>query len=208
MNDKSANEHLMEIVGLTHRMVALADEADLQREDDGCGIVFGALRDAGYGIRKLAQKELVKHKERRAPRACRREAACGASVESRRPKVVIAEDEPDIRRFLTAWFEDRGFRTVPARDGMEAVQFAVTERPDLMTLDVSMPLKSGMSVYQDMKGDPSLCGIPVIVITGVGDVFKEFIEARRNIPPPEGFLGKPINLDELSGLVSGLMKTA
>ena len=56
------NENLTKLVRITREMLALADEGDLDRNDDSCGILYGILRDTGYRLRKLAEEECEKHK--------------------------------------------------------------------------------------------------------------------------------------------------
>jgi CheY-like chemotaxis protein len=60
-----------------------------------------------------------------------------------------------------------------------------------------MPEKSGVGVYRKLREDEGLRDIPVIIITGVSDDFKHFISTRRQVPPPEGYLSKPVEPDQL-----------
>lgn len=73
--------------------------------------------------------------------------------------------------------------------------------PDLITLDISMPGKSGVKFYRDMKVDDRWKHIPIIIITGVSEDFKKFISSRQQVPPPEGYLSKPIEKEEILALV-------
>jgi hypothetical protein len=59
---KAFNENLLKTIRLTREMLALADEGDLERNDDSCGIIYGVLRDTAYRLRKLAQEECERHK--------------------------------------------------------------------------------------------------------------------------------------------------
>ncbi len=61
---KASNENLLRVMRLTRDMLALADEGDRDREDADCGILYGVLRDTGYRLRKLAEKEIEKHKQK------------------------------------------------------------------------------------------------------------------------------------------------
>jgi len=65
MPDPRTNKNLSKVVELCKRMLELADHGDRHREDAGCGVVFGTLRDDAYKIMKLAEKELLKHNHRR-----------------------------------------------------------------------------------------------------------------------------------------------
>ena len=69
------------------------------------------------------------------------------------------------------------------------------ERPDLVTLDITMPEKSGVAVYRKLKEDERFKQVPVIIITGVSDDFKKFISTRSQVPPPEGYISKPVDAD-------------
>jgi len=119
--------------------------------------------------------------------------------------VLVVDDDPDARDFFVTVLEDNGYATVSARDGNEALDRIGEGRPDLVTLDISMPEKSGVGVYRKLKEDEALRSIPVIIITGVSDDFKQFISTRRQVPPPEGYLSKPVEPDELVEMVRGLV---
>lgn len=56
------NENLLKTIRLTREMLALADEGDMERTDDSCGIIYGILRDAAYRLRKLAEQECENHR--------------------------------------------------------------------------------------------------------------------------------------------------
>jgi len=73
--------------------------------------------------------------------------------------------------------------------------------PDLITLDISMPGKSGVKFYREMKVDDRWKHIPIIIITGVSEDFKKFSSSRQQVPPPEGYLSKPIEKEEILALV-------
>ena len=120
--------------------------------------------------------------------------------------VLVVDDDPDARDFFITVLEDHGYETVFARDGNEALDRIQERLPDLITLDVTMPEKSGVGVYRKLKETEEWVDIPVIIITGVSDDFKHFISSRRSVPPPKGYLSKPIEPEELIGLVEKLLK--
>lgn len=119
--------------------------------------------------------------------------------------ILVVDDEPDTRTYLTTVLEDNGFATVAAADGTEALKKVEESRPDLIALDISMPEKSGVAVYRTLKEDDDLKSIPVIIITGVSDDFEKFISTRRQVPPPEGYISKPVDVEELLGKVNDLL---
>jgi CheY-like chemotaxis protein len=111
--------------------------------------------------------------------------------------VLVVDDDPDARDFFITVLEDNGYATVSARDGNEALDRLGEGIPDLVTLDITMPEKSGVGVYRKLREEKSYEGIPVIIITGVSDDFKQFISTRRQVPPPNGYLSKPVEPDQL-----------
>jgi len=119
--------------------------------------------------------------------------------------ILVVDDDPDARDFFITVLEDHGYATVFARDGNEALQRLVEGKPDLVTLDITMPEKSGVGVYRKLKEDAGLSDIPVIIITGVSDDFKQFISTRRKVPPPDGYLSKPVEPEQLVSLVGKLL---
>ncbi len=125
--------------------------------------------------------------------------------------VLVVEDNPDERSYLTTLLEDSGYRVVSAQDGEEALGMVREEVPDLVTLDMSMPKKSGLRFYRELKEDAGLASTPVVVVTAVtgfaGDPegFRNFLNTREQVTPPEGFVAKPIDKGELLEALSGLL---
>ena len=120
-------------------------------------------------------------------------------------KVLVVDDDPDARDFFRTVMEDHGYVVTCAKDGNEALAQIKEGTPDLVTLDMSMPERSGVAVYRVLKDDPALAGVPVVIITGISDDFKQFISTRRQVPPPEGYLSKPVEAHELVELVERLL---
>jgi len=120
--------------------------------------------------------------------------------------ILVVDDDPDAVDFFVTVLEDNGYKTVSAREGNEALDRIREEIPDLVTLDVTMPEKSGVGVYRKLREEEAYLDIPVIIITGVSDDFKHFISSRRKVPPPNGYLSKPIEPEELVRLVGELVE--
>ncbi len=198
MSKQETDEILQRVIRMSHEMISLADLGDEQRRDARCGVLYGRLRDAGYDLRNIARKELDVHQlEGHA-------TELPATPRSRRV-VLIVDDESDIVTFLSTWFRDQGCRTVTAGNGFEAIELAIAQRPDLITLDMSMPEKSGVSTYRDLKGDKELSRIPVIILTGIGRGQQDFLRTRTPLPAPEGFVSKPIDMGLLEQTVGRLL---
>ena len=128
-------------------------------------------------------------------------------------KILVLDDEPDVVTYLVSLFEDNNYSVVSAVDGKEGMEKVKTEKPDLITLDISMPEKSGIRFYREMKADERLKMIPIVVVTGVsstqdggtGKDFERFLGTRKQVPPPDGFIMKPIDETELLGTVKKLL---
>jgi CheY-like chemotaxis protein len=118
--------------------------------------------------------------------------------------VLIVDDEEDIRDYLSSLLQDHGYDAVCAVDGEDAMEKVKASKPDLITLDISMPEKSGVKFYREMKGSDDWKDIPIIMVTGVTGEFKQFISSRRQVPPPEGYMAKPIDRDKIVEMVGTL----
>lgn len=131
--------------------------------------------------------------------------------EPTKKKILIVEDEPGLVTYLETLLQDNGYETASAADGQTAFEKVRSERPDLVTLDISIPQKSGVRFYRDLKEDSQLANIPVIVVTAVtgygGDPeeFRKFISTRKQMPPPEGFIAKPVDREELLNLIKKVL---
>ena len=122
-----------------------------------------------------------------------------------RKTVLVVDDEPDTLDYLTTVLEDHGYATLSAKDGNEAVAHLERHPPDLVTLDITMPEKSGVAVYRKLRSDDALKAVPVIIVTGISDDFEKFISSRRQVPPPDGYLHKPVEHATLLELVKELI---
>lgn len=80
-------------------------------------------------------------------------------------KILVADDRPDNITLLTRYLEYEGYEHIAARDGLETLDKVRAELPDLVLLDVNMPHKDGFAVLEEIRGDPSVQHIPVIILT-------------------------------------------
>lgn len=117
-------------------------------------------------------------------------------------KILVVDDEPDARAFICTVLEDNGATVLQASDGDEALKVARRERPDLVTLDITMPGKDGGEVFEEMRNDPELKHIPVCIISGHPELRR--LIYQRTVSPPDGYVDKPI--DE-KGLLLNVRKT-
>lgn len=82
-------------------------------------------------------------------------------------KILIVDDDPDLVEAVTIILESKKYDVVAAYGGIEGLEKAKTEEPDLIVLDVMMPDKDGYAVCKELKGDPKYSGIPILLLTAV-----------------------------------------
>lgn len=110
-------------------------------------------------------------------------------------RILVVDDEEDARTFISTVLEDAGAEIIEASDGEQAIALAKKERPDVITLDISMPGRDGVEVFGDLRNDPDTAEIPVCVVTGHPE-FREVIY-QRAVPPPDGYINKPVKEEQL-----------
>ncbi len=125
--------------------------------------------------------------------------------------ILIVDDEPNVVTYLETLLEDNGYETVTASDGAEGLEMAKKHRPDLICLDITMPETTGIRFYRDLKADEMLKETPVVVVTAVSyygkdpEPFRRFLATRKQVPPPEGFIPKPIDQQLLIDTVRDIL---
>ena len=142
--------------------------------------------------------------------------------------LLIVEDTEETAIFLSQILEDHGYQYQVARNGVEAISAVRENRPELVLLDIMMPKKSGIHVLREIKSDPDLKNIPVIVVTGLSDVTGVDVRTGEEEPnldegdvvahqlgsvlggkiwdmSPDGLVEKPINPSALIGQIQSLL---
>lgn len=87
----------------------------------------------------------------------------------KKKKVCVVDDDSDIREIYLKKFQLSGFDTVGAADGEEGLRMIRETKPDIILLDLQMPVKTGVEVLAELHADPSIARIPVIILTNVDD---------------------------------------
>jgi len=119
------------------------------------------------------------------------------------PIVLVVDDNLQNLELLQAYLEDTDCKTLPARDGVEALKIIAENPPDLILLDVMMPKMSGFEVCKRIKNDPKTTDIPVIMVTALN----EFGDIERGIDSgTDDFISKPVNKLELLTRVRTMLK--
>jgi len=124
-------------------------------------------------------------------------------------KVLIVDDEPDVREFVQAVLQDGGYEFITAGDGEEALAKAKAESPDLAILDVQMPKKDGFQLFAELRADDATKSMPVIMLTAIGERTGINFSAEDMGDylgsEPEAYIEKPIDPEKLSETVSKLI---
>ncbi len=126
-------------------------------------------------------------------------------------RVLVVDDEMDVRTFISTLLETNGYRPDLAENGEQGLDKVRERQPDLITLDVMMPKESGIKMYRDIKTSPQWQSIPVLVISGLAK--KTFLHSQKvldqfksqSVPPPEGYIEKPPEPEELLGEVKRIL---
>ena len=119
------------------------------------------------------------------------------------PVVLVVDDNQQNLELLQAYLEDMDCETVPAHDGLEALEIVGRGAPDLILLDVMMPKMSGFEVCKRIKNDPKLSDTPIIMVTALN----EFGDIERGIDSgTDDFISKPVNKLELVTRVKTMLK--
>jgi len=109
-----------------------------------------------------------------------------------KPKILIVEDEPDIVEILKMALTKTGYEVDCAYDGEEALEKVKNFKPDLILLDLMIPKIDGATVNIKLKENPETANIPVIVVTGKGNL-KEFLNLKEGVTIA-GYYEKPIKV--------------
>lgn len=111
--------------------------------------------------------------------------------------ILVVDDEPNVRDFLRMVLEDAGFQVRTAEDGEQALEMIRSDPPDLVSLDLIMPKRSGHRLLFDLKRDPILARIPVLVVTAhardeLGKADLEDLLEHGVMSGPGTYLEKPV----------------
>lgn len=119
------------------------------------------------------------------------------------PIVLVVDDNQENLELLQAYLEDMDCQTVPASDGLQAMEIVADSAPDLILLDVMMPKMSGFEVCKRIKNDPKTSDIPIIMVTALN----EFGDIEHGIDSgTDDFISKPVNKLELLTRVKTMLK--
>ena len=125
--------------------------------------------------------------------------------------ILVVDDEPDVRRFFETALKDAGFGVVTASDGDEALTVLNNRPPDLISLDLVMPRKSGVKLYHELRRNKAWSRIPVLVVTAhahdeMGSADLNSILKETSISGPGVYLEKPVTAKSYVAAVKKMLK--
>jgi two-component system, OmpR family, phosphate regulon response regulator PhoB len=119
-------------------------------------------------------------------------------------RILVVDDELDMRVFMSTLLETNGYKAVTAEDGLQGLEVARKTKPSVIVMDVMMPKESGIRFYREIKKDPELRKVPVIMVSAMSkktffhsqNVLDEY-EGGSKLPDPTFYIEKPPDADEL-----------
>ena len=115
-------------------------------------------------------------------------------------KILVVEDSADMRQLMHDLLGVLGHVVIEAADGLEGVKVALTDRPDLIIMDLMMPAAAGDSALQFMRGIPELADIPVLVVSAHADVAR--ISRQMGA---DSWMVKPVSMDDLGKRINEML---
>ncbi len=129
---------------------------------------------------------------------------------AKKAKILLVDDDIDFVESTKIILESKPYEVIVAHEGDEGLRKAREENPDLILLDIIMPVKDGFTAAEQMKKDPQLSGIPVIMLTSFSSRRQESpLAVSRGLSlEAEDYIEKPVEPDELLKRVGQYLKTA
>jgi DNA-binding response OmpR family regulator len=125
-------------------------------------------------------------------------------------KILIIEDDPEFSYYLKIIFEESGFDTILASDGSIGFQLVKSYMPDIITLDLIMPNKTGIKFFTEIRKNNKFCSIPIIIITSYTSNTYPMIDLKKTLysktlAPPDGYFEKPVESSKLISVIRNVV---
>ncbi len=122
-----------------------------------------------------------------------------------KPKILVADDEPDVLNLVAANLRVAGWEVLTAENGPEAVEAVQSERPELIVLDLMLPGLSGLEVCRLLKGDPATAGIPIVMLTAKAEEVDRIVGLELGA---DDYVTKPFSPRELVLRIKNVLRRA
>ncbi|HHP7233302.1 MAG TPA: response regulator transcription factor [Desulfobacterales bacterium] len=122
-------------------------------------------------------------------------------------RILVVDDEPDFASLVQGNLEKEGFLVEVAYNGVEGLEKVQANRPDAIVLDVMMPEKDGYAVCKELKGNDSLCDIPIILLTAVAShvTSTRYTHADGMATEADDYIAKPASAEEITRSIKRLL---
>lgn len=119
--------------------------------------------------------------------------------------IMVVEDYEDTRMLLKQWLEGLGYSVLEASNGQEAVDIADRERPDLILMDLDLPILDGIAATQQIRQKPQLERVPIVAVTAYPMSYSHVKAFSKGC---DEYMRKPIDISELERVVSRYLAAA
>lgn len=126
------------------------------------------------------------------------QSAQAFSVAEAKPLILIAEDSFDGREMMRTLLRLKGYDVIVAEDGVQAIEMALNNSPDLIFIDLELPRLDGLSVIRNIRRSSKLSGVPIIIVSGHDPIR---YEAAALAAGCTDYLMKPIDFDRLDAIL-------
>lgn len=128
-------------------------------------------------------------------------------MEEKKAKILVVDDEPDMVKMLKTMLENASYEVVAAYEGEEGIKKAKEEKPDAIVLDLMMPVMDGFEACKEMKNDPELAAIPVLVLTAISQHFAHtrYAKSLGLELESEDYIDKPVDPNLLLKRIATLL---
>src|SRR5262245_46514768 len=122
-----------------------------------------------------------------------------------KPRILIAEDFEDNRVALKLILKHTGFDVIEAQDGQQAIEAVRREEPDLVLMDLTLPVIDGLQATREIRSDVKFERLPIIIVSAHDD---DEVRRQAALAGGSGYISKPIQIEELKKLIEGCLLVA
>jgi DNA-binding response OmpR family regulator len=122
---------------------------------------------------------------------------------TRKPLLLIADDDPEILAMLSLRLGKKGYEVVEAADGVQTLRVAREKMPDLVILDVMMPRKNGWEVARELRADPQLRDVGIVMLTAIGEKINEMTSPLYGA---DEYVDKPFDFADLEARIRRVLE--
>jgi twitching motility two-component system response regulator PilH len=126
-------------------------------------------------------------------------------------RVLVVDDEEEVRDFVSAVLEENGYSPLTAENGLEALEAVERDRPDLIIMDILMPMQGGIKLYRALKLHETFKDIPVAIYSGIAkrtflrtQAFRDEM-GKHHVPEPEAYIEKPAKVEQLESAINKIL---